>query len=78
MVLFRHPKGSIEAAGAVNLRSRQGWTGMLKRGAFSMCEFSRVCCAIHAPLVRGSGDPSTIAWRVASASQAKEKEYDED
>ena len=26
MVLFLHPKGNIEAAGAVNLRSRQGWT----------------------------------------------------
>ncbi len=76
VVLLLHAKRNIEAAGAVNLRSRQGW--MLKRGAFSMCEFPRVWCAIHAPLVRGSGDPSTIAWRVASASQAKEKEYDED
>ncbi len=76
MVLFLHPKRNIEAAGTVHLRSRQGW--MLKRGAFSTYEFPRVCCAIHAPLVRGSGDPSTIAWRVASASQAKEKEYDED
>src|SRR5208283_1051695 len=26
LVLFLHPKGNIEAAGAVNLRSRQGWT----------------------------------------------------
>jgi hypothetical protein len=26
VVLFLHPKGNIEAAGAVNLRSRQGWT----------------------------------------------------
>ena len=47
VVLFLHPKRNIEAAGAVNLRSRQGW--VLKHGAFSMCEFPRVCCRFTLP-----------------------------
>jgi len=28
VVLFLHPRGNIEAAGAANLRSRQGWTNL--------------------------------------------------
>ncbi len=35
-------------------------------------------CDFPTAVVRGSGDPSTIPRRVASASQDEEKEYDED
>jgi len=56
VVLFLHPKRNIEAAGAVNLRSRQGWTDW--RLSWRIAKL----CEIPAEELLAASDVGLIPW----------------